>query len=29
MKLLYTAGAAGGALTDPEDIDLGTPLWRR
>lgn len=23
------AGAAAGALSDPEDIDLGRPLWRR
>ncbi len=23
------AGGLGGALTDPEDIDLGRPLWRR
>jgi osmotically inducible lipoprotein OsmB len=23
------AGGLGGALTDPEDIDLGQPLWRR
>lgn len=22
------AGAAAGALTDPEDINLGRPLWR-
>jgi osmotically inducible lipoprotein OsmB len=22
-------GAAGGALTDEEDINLGTPIWRR
>lgn len=22
------AGAAAGALTDPEDINLGKPLWR-
>ncbi len=23
------AGAAAGALTDPDDIDLGDPVWRR
>jgi osmotically inducible lipoprotein OsmB len=23
------AGAAGGALTDSRDIDLGRPVWRR
>ena len=23
------AGAAGGALTDSKDIDLGRPVWRR
>ena len=23
------AGAATGALTDPNDIDLGKPIWRR
>ncbi|MGM0583876.1 MAG: hypothetical protein ACQEUZ_04435 [Pseudomonadota bacterium] len=23
------AGAAAGALTDPEDINLGRPLWQR
>lgn len=23
------AGAATGALTDPDDIDLGEPVWRR
>lgn len=23
------AGAAAGALTDPGDINLGRPLWRR
>jgi osmotically inducible lipoprotein OsmB len=23
------AGAAGGALTDQEDLDLGTPVWQR
>lgn len=22
-------GAAAGALTDPEDFDLGQPVWRR
>lgn len=22
------AGAAAGALTDPEDLNLGRPLWR-
>lgn len=22
-------GAAAGALTDANDVDLGTPLWRR
>jgi osmotically inducible lipoprotein OsmB len=22
-------GAAAGALTSPEQIDLGTPIWRR
>ncbi|MEM7743647.1 MAG: hypothetical protein AAF409_08055 [Pseudomonadota bacterium] len=23
------AGAAAGGLTDADDIDLGTPVWRR
>ena len=23
------AGAAAGALTDPNDVDLGKPIWRR
>ena len=23
------AGAAGGALTKPSDVDLGRPVWRR
>ena len=23
------AGAAGGGLTKPSDVDLGTPVWRR
>ena len=23
------AGAAGGALTSPSDVDLGKPLWKR
>lgn len=23
------AGAAVGGLTDPDDIDLGDPIWRR
>jgi hypothetical protein len=29
MKRILMITAAGGALTKPSDVDLGSPVWRR